>query len=216
MNQILTKIATAFTLLLLMGYGTSQAQTQFSVDSNLPAVLTAETGDISVQPMYVGAGVPVGTAFSVMGGTPGYFYDWSPAGNFSDPTIASPDFIMQDTTLATIMVAVTDSRGCIARDTVPMDYILPVSDLNKLEIGLEVIPNPNSGIFSVQLTGKPSAKAMDLVVLDALGRSVYAESLAQFSGFMQKDLNLSELSKGIYFLGLYSGDKQVFRKLMIR
>ena len=217
MNRKLTLFAFAFSLLWCMGSGLGWSQTYFNVGSNLPPILLAETGDNALFPLHIGDPIPVGVNFMVTGGTPGFTYAWSPAANFTDATIASPDFMMFDTvTVDTIFVVVTDSRGCIARDFVPVDYTTSVAGGFGLAIDLTLIPNPNAGIFSVQMSGKPSPKGMELVVLDALGRSVYSENLNRFSGFLQKELNLSGLSEGVYFLGLYSGKQQIFRKLMIR
>jgi hypothetical protein len=80
---------------------------------------------------------------------------------------------------------------------------------------MTIYPNPNSGTFSVSLKGQPTGNGMELVVMDALGRTVYSEKMPRFQGSLNKELDLSGLSEGAYFLGFYSEGKQVFKKLMI-
>jgi hypothetical protein len=56
---------------------------------------------------------------------------------------------------------------------------------------------------------------MELIVLNALGRVVYSEQIPRFSGQFNQYLDLSGLSDGAYFLGIYSEGKQVFKMFSI-
>ena len=215
MNQILRLFACALLLSWWVGLSPGHAQTQtFTLASNLPSVHTVSTNITMLQPTNIAdssnlVAIPAG-------GTASYSVEWMPASIAGNPTSLSTNVKFPDTsTVSMITVRSTDSNGCIAEATIAVDYSLPISSYNSLDIDLNIYPNPNSGTFSVSLKGKPTGNGMELVVLDALGRMVYSEKLARFQGSLNKELDLSGLSKGAYFLGFHSEGKQVFKKLMI-
>jgi hypothetical protein len=215
MSQQLRLFACA---LMLLGLGSSglDAQTTFNIGANLPPVLTASVNQI-IQPIYIADSIDVGNSLQVNGGTPTYTYAWTPASIFGDPTAAVTRLKFADTTtVPTVSLTVTDANGCEVTDSITVDYSVDLRDLQLQDVSLEVFPNPNSGTFSVKLDGKPSAAPMQLLVMDALGRTVYSEELPRFQGSLTKELNLSDLSEGAYFLGIYREGKQTFKKLMIQ
>jgi hypothetical protein len=167
-----------------------------------------------IQPIYLADSLDI--VAQPVGGVPGYTYAWGPANIFGSPTSAIAKVKFNDlVTVNEVTLKTTDSNGCIALDTSAVDYSISAAEMNSLDIDMNIYPNPNSGTFSVSLKGKPTGQGMELVVLDALGRMVYSEQLARFAGTLNKELDLSGLSEGAYFLGFYSDGKQVFKKLMI-
>lgn len=68
------------------------------------------------QIMCQGNCVAIGGAPTASGGTPGYNYNWSPAGSLNSSTIANPTACPLTTT--TYCVTVTDALGCTASDCV--------------------------------------------------------------------------------------------------
>jgi hypothetical protein len=90
----------------------------------------------------------------------------------------------------------------------------PVSNLKDLELSaLDLYPNPNSGIFNLSFEVAKKSHTT-LTVLDAVGREMYKEDLKNFKGRYQKEIDLSHLSKGMYFLQVKQG-KHVFNKKII-
>lgn len=215
MSQILRLFSCALLLSWWIGLSSASAQPQtFTLVSNVPSVHTVSTNPGYIQPTNVADSSDV--LAMPMGGTPNYTYEWTPANLFGNPTALNTKVKFDDTTSVFLLtLKSTDANGCIAEDTMGVDYLLQASGYNTLDIDMNIYPNPNSGTFSVSLQGKPTGNGMDLVVLDALGRMVYSEKLARFQGNLTKELDLSGLSDGAYFLGFYSEGKQVFKKLMI-
>lgn len=108
------------------------------------------------------------------------------------------------------------------------DSVTGCSDMSMSEISVEscvgideqsgtlevsVLPNPSQGMIEV---GIAKGKGMvNIHVTDATGRSVgdYQENMS--SGF-RKQLDLSSLPKGIYFVKVTSSDQQVTRKIVLQ
>lgn len=203
-----------FLMTLCLAAFSAEAQTTITLASNLPPVHTASISPGSLLPLNLADSLVVSAVPA--GGTPGYSYAWGPASVFGDPVAMSTKLKFNDTvTVREITLQTTDANGCIALDTAAVDYALPVVPANTLGLEMAVFPNPSSGTVTVTLQGKPTGQDLELVVLDAIGRRVHTERLARFQGSLSRELDLSGLGAGAYFLGFQSGGKQVFKKLMV-
>lgn len=70
---------------------------------------------------------------------------------------------------------------------------------------IQVFPNPNNGVFTIQMNA-----AASLEILNSLGQIIYKGSM-----YTAKDIDLSQLSKGMYILKLQTEKGSYFRKIMI-
>jgi hypothetical protein len=225
MNRFLKFISCAPLLALCIGFTTSNAQTVIlpPVAANVPPVLVATIDSVP----FAMVGDMVTAYGTATDGTSPYAYQWTTNVNglvLIDPTLNNTQFTntssIEDQLKANpalaISLEVTDANSCLSQDSHPLyNAVVGLEDINTLDVEMNIYPNPNAGIFSVSLKGRPTGEEMNLVVLDALGRLVYKEQLARFQGSLNKELDLSGLSEGAYFLGFYSEGKQAFKKLMI-
>lgn len=92
--------------------------------------------------------------------------------------------------------------------TLPTGINETIADDNSFTI----FPNPSSGIFSVQQTN-PTREEQVLEVYNLLGEKTATFSNHNHSKF---DIDVSHLSKGIYFVKLYTGKKVLSQKIMIQ
>lgn len=67
-----------------------------------------------------------------------------------------------------------------------------------------VFPNPTSRIITIGITTTKPTEAFTLKVTNSLGKNVYFETIKEISGSFTKQIDLSSLPKGIYFLELKS------------
>ncbi len=79
---------------------------------------------------------------------------------------------------------------------------------------MTVFPNPSKGEMTVTLN-TPEATSASLKVLDVNGRLVFSQQLSGFDGNFQQDLDLGEMTPGIYFLQVVTSDEQFARKLIV-
>jgi len=100
-------------------------------------------------------------------------------------------------------------EGMIVDDFV-IDGTLGVEDL---EIGdFMIYPNPSKGLFN--LVFKEGTTKLTFNVFDVTGKVVYSKVTSQFSNKYQ--LNLNQLSSGIYFLEVENDTKKITKKLIIK
>ncbi len=79
---------------------------------------------------------------------------------------------------------------------------------------LSVYPNPTEGMLNVSFTLSDLQK-VNLDVISPSGASVYSENLGTIRGTYSKQLNLSSLSKGIYFLRITSNQGVTNKKIVV-
>ena len=107
-----------------------------------------------------------------------------------------------------VIYAVTDSAGCVGRDTsvIVVDPCSGVAELN--EIGLQLYPNPSNGIFTIKFT-----KLVDeIIITDAIGKVI--ETIIP-SG-QQLEFDLSKKTSGVYFINVTCADKKYSLPFMIK
>lgn len=80
-------------------------------------------------------------------------------------------------------------------------------------IAFTLYPNPNKGNFTVQFSSD-STKTVKVFVNDILGKNVYTNSFKGETNFIQ-DIQLSDVSAGMYFVTVVVGDKRTVKKIMV-
>lgn len=138
-------------------------------------------------------------------------YDWS-TGDTSESINVSPT----DTTW--YFVTVTDTAGCSQQDSLEIQ-VLSVADTTTDTTGilsidpirsLEIMPNPNQGIFMVK-NPTNGLEAFSLRIFNIAGATVYTRE-ANFAGDIEV---AAQLEPGMYLVMLRSGNKQFMQKLII-
>jgi hypothetical protein len=81
----------------------------------------------------------------------------------------------------------------------PWDFAVSVPELNNDHVAFSVYPNPGHGMFNLALNTDKDSKVV-LQVYDLLGRAVYAMNFYHPSGFNLHEIDLKNLTEGIYTL----------------
>jgi PKD repeat protein len=164
------------------------------VTMNAPAVSYVETQNllcVQASPITLTPGTPAGGVYSGPGVT----------GNTFNPTTAGVGN-------KNVIYAVTDSAGCVGRDT-SVIVVDPCSGIAEVEeIGLKLYPNPGNGNISISNTRKVDV----FIITDAQGKII--ETLQPTDKRVQ--LDLSKEASGVYFLNVTSGDKKYSLPFLIR
>jgi hypothetical protein len=79
---------------------------------------------------------------------------------------------------------------------------------------VSVHPNPNNGQFTIETNGVLGDQT-SIQLLDALGRIVYQSSENFSFKYVSKELILSDLENGMYFLNISDGNYSSSQKLII-
>jgi hypothetical protein len=127
-------------------------------------------------------------------------YTWSTGENTMDIAV-SPSL------QTTYTVSGTDVNGCENTTTIQQDVDLctAVAKLNTKDVSITVYPNPNNGLFFLDLN-----TSSDIWVLNALGESVY--NLKSVSG--NHNVDLQHQPNGVYFVKVIQNNKQYIVKVI--
>ncbi|MFL2574426.1 MAG: T9SS type A sorting domain-containing protein [Flavobacteriales bacterium] len=80
---------------------------------------------------------------------------------------------------------------------------------------LDVYPNPSRDIFNVTFVAE-DIQDLEVKVINVVGEVVYTEALEQFVGEYTKQIDLTDNSKGVYFLEITTNSGVVNKKLIIQ
>ena len=123
-------------------------------------------------------------------GTPGYyyfFYNWQ----YTDITCN------------------TGRTPAVALDTCSIGI-----EEQELQNSMELFPNPSHGIFHLTFNAKSSNSYLVNITND-LGAIVYRSTTNMFTGKVDKEIDLSELAKGIYMINISDGKAVVSKRITL-
>ncbi|HRH57792.1 MAG TPA: T9SS type A sorting domain-containing protein, partial [Chitinophagales bacterium] len=72
---------------------------------------------------------------------------------------------------------------------------------NKLEIKYMVVPNPNNGMFELNITSG-SNKTYQLKLFSVSGQIILTDEINLRAGLNNKRFNITDIEKGVYFLSV--------------
>jgi hypothetical protein len=88
-----------------------------------------------------------------------------------------------------------------------------VSEAENGDFQFSLFPNPTDGNLTIELT-LSSAQNLQFKLQDVLGREVYASEEQNISGTLTRQLDLSKLPSGTYFLKVMHGEGSEMKKVI--
>jgi hypothetical protein len=98
-------------------------------------------------------------------------------------------------------------------DNIEIDGPVGISSPGKGDLGIRVYPNPSDGIFNLYI--EKGNKNIDINVFNLQGQKVFAGKVPSGTVTVTKKLNLSELSKGIYYIRFTNENATQVEKIII-
>jgi hypothetical protein len=102
----------------------------------------------------------------------------------------------------------------LADDTTPCP-LTAVSESFQGRMSMEVMPNPASGVATLEISSIFSGN-FELRVLDLLGRTVHQEQVEVLAGKQNLQINCTEFSEGMHLVFLSNQEGYLTQKLMIQ
>ena len=93
---------------------------------------------------------------------------------------------------------------------------LGFQNLDAANTQLTVFPNPSNGVFTVSLNANKGSHTMVLSVINTLGQTVSTSSFSDVQASFSKQIDLSSLAKGVYFIKLNSDTQTFYNKVVIQ
>ena len=133
------------------------------------------------------------------GGTQPYNYAWSNGATSSS---------ISGLTAGSYTVAVTDSNGCFSDTTIVISSLSSIANNDVLDFSIS--PNPSNGKIQMSVSKRGD---YTIVLRNFLGQELKKES---FNDLLNKEINISDLKKGIYLISIYSKEYENTIRLIIQ
>ncbi|CAN5583988.1 hypothetical protein BH10BAC2_BH10BAC2_11050 [soil metagenome] len=150
----------------------------------------------------------------VTGGTSPYTIVWSDGGLGK---------IRTGLCARTYTVTITDANGCvvICKVRVACSYATQIaastssSLITRNDVTATVSPNPTKGIVKLSLTAKTTNTAV-INIYDMNGKKMFTEKFAVAAGTINKTLDFSKYSKGLYNIEVIADGEKKLVKIMVQ
>ena len=177
--------------------GCSNSTTQVIQVTAAPTVTIPATDLVCItQPAYaLAGGSPINGTYSGVGVNAGMF----------DPTVAGVG-------VHPVVYSYTNALGCIGTATmqITVDACTGIQEAKFASI-LNIYPNPNDGFFTIE-TVVNQTSTLNIVMVNMLGEVVKTIENTQFQGEYKKQVEITDMPSGIYFVMVNNGtEKQVKR-----
>ena len=80
---------------------------------------------------------------------------------------------------------------------------------------LKIFPNPNEGMFNLEVLDLAHAKFINVLIFNSLGEKVYQSEHESVGERLNLELNLVGLPKGVYFLRIETDSRTGVEQLLI-
>jgi hypothetical protein len=147
-----------------------------------------------------------------------YIFDFSPSDLPAGFTVhladryAKKEVLVTPTTSYAFEVDINDT---LSKDVNRFQLILnkKATSMNELQVGgLSIYPNPANEQLGIILPVYPSTTSLTLELTNALGQTVYTESLE--AGAQQASISVAHLPKGFYVLNVHGLEKLLTQKII--
>ncbi len=110
-------------------------------------------------------------------------------------------------------VIITDENGCVSSTTVFVE-VTGIESIGN-DLGFSVYPNPSNGDFIVVFSEPKSSEPISLNLVNELGQTLFSFTEIQQQAPLQKEIHLSNLPAGIYFITIQSENLSRNKKILV-
>ena len=167
------------------------------------ATVTSDCEGSSIQFVNTSTGGPTSYEWVFVGGTPS-------ASTLQNPAIMYNSAGTYDIYLKAINGAGDDTN--VKTDYITINVCLSVEE-EKLENVVKVYPNPNNGLFNVEMTLNDKDD-YTLSVRNVLGQQVYVKQIEEYSGTQTITVDLSTFEEGVYLLTVSSSKDSLMKRII--
>ncbi len=114
-------------------------------------------------------------------------------------------------------VAAKTESGCVNNYTTAFKFTtenLGVENITSDDFGFLVYPNPNIGIFNIEINNLQSDK-VNICIYDVQGRVIYSKNYTA-NGDLKQEIDITHASAGIYLMSVEDGSNKSVKKIIIK
>ncbi|MCX6296820.1 MAG: T9SS type A sorting domain-containing protein [Bacteroidetes bacterium] len=172
-------------------------------DSTVTTTVTTTTIDVST----VSAGLLI-TANSLTG-----TFQWLDCNLGSAPIATETNQSYTAAGSGDFAVQITDN-GCVDTSACVNINATGINN-NSFQNNLSVSPNPTNGVFNITINNANYSELL-ISIFDLQGKEVFSSTDLNVNGNYNKQINLEDLSKGVYYIKFNGGSQIKIQKLIIQ
>ena len=189
----------------------SIAQVPVNFTVTVPAALVVNAGPDSAT--YMGSRILIGGSPAITGGSAPYDIVWVPSVGLSSAYLANP--WAYPTKNTNYVLTVMDKNGCSATDQIYVKYINTGISDNTADMQVNVFPNPAKGTFNLSLEGNYQDFALNISVINSVGKVIYSDMVFKVYGKIDKPIDLTGYSRGVYVIRITGDNTNIVKKLFL-
>ncbi|MFN3403240.1 MAG: T9SS type A sorting domain-containing protein [Cytophagaceae bacterium] len=89
----------------------------------------------------------------------------------------------------------------------------PIASVEFNDLGFQIIPNPNSGVFNLLIDGEEK-DAYYVDIVNSIGQSMYTKTFNTDSGNVNTQISLDAAPAGVYYVIVKTSGKQLVKKMV--
>jgi len=196
----------------LININIAYGQTNINLSVSQPPQLIVDAGEDAT--INVGENITLGGTPTAEGGSGSYIYSWNHPSYLDNSIIANP--VATPPGNLTFAITVTDDNGCSESDTVSI-IVIGGTGINDdiTSISLRIFPNPGSGSFTIAFSNAVNEKDLRITINNLSGQKVY-EEICDIKSGLEKEIDISHLPEGFYFLIINGKSTHHERQLIIQ
>ncbi len=99
-------------------------------------------------------------------------------------------------------------------DNILVSNNVDIAEMSTESFQVDIIPNPSSGIFNISV--KEVAGDINMKIINSYGQLLVSDMIKGVSGTFVKQIDISNHSKGIYFVLIKTEEGAEVRKILIK
>jgi len=139
-------------------------------------------------------------------------YEWD-FGDGETSTEENPVHVYQSSGEFEVTLTASNECGFTSNSQTVMINLTGIEEIPGI-VEFNIFPNPNSGQFTLTLKGQPYA-SLEVNFTNILGQRLLSETVGFGSGQLVKEFSFAHLPGGTYIFSVKSGDRVLYRKVVV-
>jgi len=136
-------------------------------------------------------------------------YSWNFGDGFSSQEENPTHTYSTDNSYMVILTATSE----VCEDT--QNQSIAVTGIEQIENLLQIVPNPNNGVFELRIN-QTISEPLEILVYDMYGQNVYRSTVMPAESAQNRTIDLHSFGKGTYLLHCFNNETTIIQKIIVQ